>query len=103
MLAALRQRYDYILIDCPPIELVADTHIIAKYADRTIFVVRAGLLERSMLAELETIYKEQKFKNMAVILNGTQGNGTYRYGYRYGYHYGYGSSYHYGNEGKKQS
>lgn len=102
MLAALRQRYDYILIDCPPIELVADTHIIAKYADRTIFVVRAGLLERSMLAELETIYKEQKFKNMAVILNGTQGNGTYRYGYRYGYHYGYGSSYHYGNEGKKQ-
>lgn len=103
MLAALRQRYDYILIDCPPIELVADTHIIAKYADRTIFVVRAGLLERSMLAELETIYKEQKFKNMSVILNGTQGSGTYRYGYRYGYHYGYGSSYHYGNDGKKQS
>ena len=103
LLAELRQRYDYILIDCPPIELVADTHIIEKHADRTIFVVRAGLLERSMLTELETIYKEQKFKNMAVILNGTQGSGTYRYGYRYGYHYGYGSSYHYGNEGKKRS
>lgn len=102
LLADLRTRYDYILIDCPPIELVADTHILAKYADRTIFVIRAGLLERSMLNELQNIYTEQKFKNMAMILNGTEGNGSYRYGYRYGYHYGYGSGYHYGNENKKK-
>lgn len=52
----VREQYDYVLIDCPPIELVADTQIIEKLADRTIFVVRAGLLERSMLAELEKIY-----------------------------------------------
>lgn len=102
LLADFRTRYDYILIDCPPIELVADTHIIGKYADRTIFVVRAGLLERSMLPELETLYIEHKFKNMTVLLNGTEGNGSYRYGYRYGYHYGYGSSYYYGNEKQKQ-
>lgn len=36
LLAELRTRYDYILIDCPPIELVADTHIIGKYVDETI-------------------------------------------------------------------
>lgn len=102
LLADFRTRYDYILIDCPPIELVADTHIIGKYADRTIFVVRAGLLERSMLPELETLYIEHKFKNMTVLLNGTEGNGSYRYGYRYGYHYGYGSNYYYGNEKQKQ-
>ncbi|CDB99022.1 capsular exopolysaccharide family [Bacteroides sp. CAG:443] len=101
LLADFRTRYDYILIDCPPIELVADTHIIGKYADRTIFVVRAGLLERSMLPELEALYIEHKFKNMTVLLNGTEGNGSYRYGYRYGYHYGYGSSYYYGNEKQK--
>lgn len=100
LLAELRTRYDYVFIDCPPIELVADTHIIEKYADRTIFVVRAGLLERSMLPELENLYTEQKFKNMAVLLNGTEGGGSYRYGYRYGYHYGYGSGY-YGNEKQK--
>lgn len=102
LLTDFRTRYDYILIDCPPIELVADTHIIEKYADRTIFVVRAGLLERSMLSELEALYTEHKFKNMAVLLNGTEGNGSYRYGYRYGYHYGYGSNYYYGNEKQKQ-
>lgn len=103
LLTALRSQYDYILIDCPPIELVADTHILAKYADHTIFVVRAGLLERGMLNELQNIYTEQKFPNMAMILNGTEGNGSYRYGYRYGYHYGYGSGYHYGNDGKKKA
>lgn len=100
LLGELCTRYDYVFIDCPPIELVADTHIIEKYADRTIFVVRAGLLERSMLPELENLYTGQKFKNMAVLLNGTEGSGSYHYGYRYGYHYGYGSGY-YGNEKQK--
>lgn len=100
LLAEFRTRYDYILIDCPPIELVADTHIIGKYVDQTIFVVRAGLLERSMLSELQRIYTEHKFKNMAVLLNGTEGSGSYHYGYRYGYHYGYGSNYYYGKEQK---
>mgnify|MGYP000638429777 FL=1 len=100
----VRGQYDYVLIDCPPIELVADTQIIEKLADRTIFVVRAGLLERSMLAELEKIYEEKKYKNMSLILNGTEGSGGrygYRYGYLYGYHYGYGSGYHYGSDEKR--
>ena len=96
----VREQYDYVLIDCPPIELVADTQIIEKLADRTIFVVRTGLLERSMLSELEKIYDEKKYKNMSLILNGTEGNGG-RYGYRYGYHYGYGSGYHYGSNEKR--
>lgn len=71
----VREQYDYVLIDCPPVELVADTQIIEKLADRTIFVVRAGLLERSMLSELEKIYDEKKYKNMSLILNGTEGSG----------------------------
>ena len=96
----VREQYDYVLIDCSPIELVADTQIIEKLADRTIFVVRAGLLERSMLAELEKIYGEKKYKNMSLILNGTEGSGG-RYGYRYGYHYGYGYGYHYGSDEKR--
>lgn len=101
IIQAARGRFDYIFIDCPPIEMVADTQIIAQLADRTLFVVRAGLLERSMLPELQRIYDEKKYKNMAIILNGTAGSGgrySYRYGYRYGYHYGYGSGSYYGSK-----
>ena len=96
----LRGHYDYIFIDCPPIDIVADTQIIEKLADRTIFVVRAGLLERDMLPELQRMYNEKRFKNMALLLNGTEGGGNrygYRYGYKYGYKYGYGSKSYYGS------
>lgn len=95
----LRSEYDYILIDCPPIEIVADAQIIDRYVDRTIFIARAGLLERSMIPELDRLYSEKKYKNMSFILNGTSGAGGrygYKYGYKYGYSYGYGYGYHYG-------
>lgn len=97
LIEALRPEYDYIFIDCPPVDIVADTQIIEKLADRTIFVVRSGLLDRSMLSELENIYQEKRFKNLCMILNGTVSAGG-RYSYRYGYRYGYGSSYHYGSD-----
>lgn len=100
LMAEVRSRYDIVFIDCPPIELVADTQIIEKYADHTVFVVRTGLLERNMIPELETIYNEKKYKNMSLILNGTEGTRgrySYKYGYKYGYHYGYGYGYHYGS------
>ena len=92
LIEQVRGEYDYVFIDCPPIDIVADAQILEKMADRTFFVIRAGLLDRSMLPELETIYQEKRFKNMALILNGTESTGS-RYGNRYGYRYGY----HYGN------
>lgn len=92
LIEALRPEYDYIFIDCPPVDIVADAQIIEKWADRTIFVVRSGLLNRSMLSELENMYTGKRFKNLSMILNGTESTGG-RYGYRYGYHYGYASYY----------
>lgn len=92
LIEALRPEYDYIFIDCTPVDIVADAQIIEKWADRTIFVVRSGLLDRSMLSELENMYTGKRFKNLSMILNGTESTGG-RYGYRYGYHYGYASYY----------
>lgn len=100
LLNQLRPKYDYILIDCPPIEVVADAQIINSYVDRTIFIIRAGLLERSMLNDLNKLYEEKKYKNMAIVLNGTrndQGRYGYSHSYRYGYGYGYGYGYNYGD------
>ena len=89
LMESLRAKYDYIFVDCPPIDIVADTQVVEKIADRTFFVVRAGLLEREMLPVLQKAYEEQRLKSMSVILNGTESAGG-SYG-RYNYGYGYGS------------
>lgn len=103
LVARLRKEYNYIFFDCPPIDIVADTQIIEALADRTLFVIRTGLLERSMLDELEKIHSEKRLKNLALILNGTFSHGGYhRYGYRYGYRYSYRYGYKYGYSGKNK-
>lgn len=96
MIDTLKNEYDYIFIDCPPVEMVADTAIISPYVDLTLFVVRAGMFDKTFLPDLEEWYEEKKYGNIAILLNGTDHSVT-RYGYhKYGYHYGY--SYGYGKK-----
>ena len=105
LIGELKSRFDYVIIDCPPIEVVADAQIIDKFADRTFFVIRAGLFDRSMLPELDRLYEEKKYRNMSFILNGSrndQGRYGYSHTYRYGYGYGYGYGYNYGGGEKKK-
>lgn len=94
MFDKLREEYDYIILDCPPIEIVADASIVKDCADVTLFIVRAGVMDRRILKDVEELYKNKVYKHMALILNGApyiSGRyGNYRYGYGYGYGKGYG-------------
>ena len=91
LVAELRKRYDYIILDNVPAGVVADAVIVNRVADLTIYVVRAGRMDRRALPEVEKLYKEGKLRNMSLILNGTMyKHGTYGYHYGYGYGYGYG-------------
>ena len=95
LMAELRKRYDYVIADNVPVGIIADAAIANRVADMTVFVVRAGKLDRRQLPDLEKLYQDRKLNNMALVLNGVDpkrpGYG-YRYGYGYG-HYGYGYGY----------
>ena len=87
---ALEKEYDYIFIDSVPAMNVADAIICDRLCDLCIYVVREGLLDKRQLPDIERLYREKKFHNMSIVLNGvTVNNRRYGYGY-YGYGYGYG-------------
>ncbi len=102
LLAELRSRYDYIILDTVPFGMIADASLINRYADLTIYVIRDGMVDKFYLQDLEKASEEKKLKNLTVLVNDIKldkknyGYGGYGYGYgSYGYGYGYGGE-HYG-------
>lgn len=102
MMQTLRQRYEYIILDCPPVGLVADPLLITSLSDLSIFVVRSGNVDKDCLPLIDSYHDEQKLHNLCVILNATPVGSKYGYS-RYGYYgYGYGSyGYNYSYAGGK--
>ncbi|MBP1617313.1 MAG: tyrosine-protein kinase ptk [Bacteroidetes bacterium] len=89
LIEELKKLYDYIIVDNVPLGVVADSSIINRITDVTIFVVRSGKLDRRQLPEIERIYQERRLSNMAILFNGVQKT-AFNYGYGYGYgEYGY--------------
>ena len=94
LIESLKGEYDYIFLDCPPIDLVADASIITEKADMTVFVVRSGKIGKEALPSIEELYASGKYNHMAMMLNSVElkhkkyGYGKSGYGYGYGYGYG---------------
>lgn len=82
-----RNEFDYVIVDTAPTLLVTDTLLISKYADTTLFVVRAGFTEKNLLAFSRNLHNTKKMPNMAYVLNNAGFDENY--GYNYGYVYGY--------------
>lgn len=107
LLAQLRGKYDYILLDTPPVNMVTDAVVLAPKSDGVLFVVRAGQTERGPVAHAVGQLGYAQAKILGFVLDdvaaagGKYGryhyNRYYRYG-RYGYYgrgYGYGYGYGY--------
>lgn len=96
MIDELKNEYDYVILDCPPIDIVADASIITQVVDMTVFVIRSNRMDKKIIPALEELYRSGKYNHMTMILNCVDSD-TQRYGYgRSGYGYGYGG-YGYGN------
>ena len=88
-----KREYDYIIIDTPPVAIVTDALLLARYADVNLFIVRQRYTSRNTLDLIEQLRNHGELKNMAIVINDISLSGYYGYGLRYGYMSGYAFSY----------
>jgi len=85
LLRELKEEFDYIIMDAPPIGLVTDAQILAVYADATMFIVRHNYTAKNLIKAIDNLYQGKKFRNLNIVLNSIDLQARYGYGYGYGY------------------
>ena len=71
LLDELNEKYDYILIDTPPVNLISDSLVIAQKCAGIVLVVRSGFTTRDMLRRAVASVKQLDINVLGVILNGS--------------------------------
>jgi len=92
MITELKQKYDYIILDTPPVGLVSDALELEQYCDATLYIVRQNFSKKDMITLLNNRVQRGELKNTSIVLNGFENKAKYGTGYGYGYGYGYGNN-----------
>ncbi len=91
MIEELKLKYDYIILDTPPVGLVSDALEISDFADITLYIVRQNYTKKEMINLLNTRIARGELKNVSIVLNDFVSKAKFGYSYGYGYGYGYGN------------
>lgn len=93
LMDSVRQTYDYVIADTPPLNVVIDGLLVAKHCDGAILVVESGLTERAQAEKARRQLEYADIRILGAVLNKADvTRHRYGYGYGYGYSYGYRSS-----------
>ena len=82
LLTSLRGAYHHVVLDSPPLHLVADALLLAQASDLTLYVVRQGVTDQDELAFIEELNRQKSLPKLHLIFNGID---CRRYGYGYAY------------------
>ncbi|HTM92875.1 MAG TPA: polysaccharide biosynthesis tyrosine autokinase [Flavisolibacter sp.] len=93
LLSRLATQFDYVIMDTAPIEPVTDAHVLSKYCDITLLIVRHSYTPKSIVQLLDN-KNLQLLKNPYIVFNAVRPRGIFKGKYGYGYGYGYQSVYH---------
>jgi capsular exopolysaccharide synthesis family protein len=85
LIEELKKKYDYIILDTPPVGLVSDALELAQYCDVTLYIVRQNVTKKDMITVLNNRVKRGELNNTSIILNGLENKAKYGTGYGYGY------------------
>ena len=102
ILDALKEQFDYIIIDTPPSSIVSDTALLAHHADCVLYVVRQDHAPKAQVLDTILGMHQRKIPISGCILNGVPHRRShYGYGYGYGKKYCYGKKYGYGRKSEE--
>jgi tyrosine-protein kinase Etk/Wzc len=87
LFSELKQNFDYVIIDVPPVGLVTDALLLSPYADVTLYVVRLGYTFKNQLDLVNELYIQEKLSRLSLVINDVKKQKSYGYGYGYGYGY----------------
>ncbi|WP_242928755.1 GumC family protein [Pontibacter vulgaris] len=82
LIELLKEQYDYVILDTPPIGFVSEYFIMMRYTDATIYVVRHKYTQKNLLEPINDLYDQGKLQNMYMIINDVNYDKTYEYGYK---------------------
>lgn len=83
LIEELKQQFDYIIMDAPPVGIIADAQLLSIYADVTLYLVRQKVTQKAQLSIVEELYTNAKMKNIGIVVNDIVSK-DYGYGYGYG-------------------
>lgn len=81
MIGTFRDRYDYVLLDSPPIGLVSDARILGRQADMTLYIIRQDFTFRHQLASIQKLVAESQLPDIHLVINGMKHLHSYQYRY----------------------
>lgn len=85
----VREDYDYVIIDAPPLGVVIDAVIIGKYCDGAVLVIEQGAIKRKVVQDVIKQLKRGEVRILGAVLNkvderiGAYGAYDYKYSYSY--------------------
>ncbi|MBF9236261.1 polysaccharide biosynthesis tyrosine autokinase [Hymenobacter sp. BT683] len=89
LLQDLRTEYDYVVLDTPPMVLVAEYFVLMRYLDATVYVVRHNHTDRSLVSRVNELYEAGKIREVYIIINDVRLTRSYEYRHQqnaYGYY-----------------
>jgi len=87
VIGKLREHYDVIILDTPPVGLVTDARTLMNLADTSIYVLRAGYSKKSFINSIKALSKLHEIHGLSILLNDVKmDKSSYAYGYGYGYY-----------------
>lgn len=90
LLEILREQYDFVLVDTPPVLAVTDPSVVAPRVDGVLVMLRLSTRTRGEAKEATEVLASVGANTLGIIVNGVSKTGGYGYGYGYGNKYGYG-------------